>query len=210
MIGGTKRDNLLLCSTCRIEFSLRETAARRRSDGRLFFPSRPGLFYTPFSWQLYSRLINRFTGENRVRISRFAEAIYDLESPAEFASVMDELTQPEGNGRTMIESLSQEFDQNKQFGAQTVSYFKNPDNDTEFQFFGGFLALTISAYTGMRVDECITYSGDAFTRLPRVRKDRQWIHTGLELLRRDCATVRTTGSTPSSGIADQVRPCPAG
>ena len=151
MIGGSKRDNLLLCSTCRIEFSLRETAARRRSDGRLFFHLVPDYFYTPFSWQLYSRLINRFTGENRVRISRLAEAIYDLESPAEFASVMDELTQPEGNGRTMIESLSQEFDQNKQFGAQTVSYFKNPDNDTEFQFFGGFLALTISAYTGMRV-----------------------------------------------------------
>lgn len=151
MIGGTKRDNLLLCSTCRIEFSLRETAARRRSDGRLFFHLVPDYFYTPFSWQLYSRLINRFTGENRVRMSRLAESVYDLESPAEFASVMDELTQPEGNGRTMIESLSQEFDQNKQFGAQTVSYFKNPDNDTEFQFFGGFLALVISAYTGMRV-----------------------------------------------------------
>ena len=151
MIGGSQRDNLLLCSTCRIEFSLRETAARRRSDGRLFFHLVPDYFYTPFSWQLYSRLINRFTGENRVRMSRLAESIYDLESPAEFASVMDELTQPEGNGRTMIESLSQDFDQNKQFGAQTVSYFKNPDNDTEFQFFGGFLALTISAYTGMRV-----------------------------------------------------------
>ncbi len=151
MVGGTKRDNLLLCSSCRIEFSLRETAARRRSDGRLFFHLAPDYFYTPFSWKLYSRLINRFTGENRVRISRLAEAIYDLESPGEFASVMNELTQPEGNGRTMIESLSQEFDQNRQFGAQTVSYFKNPDNDTEFQFFGGFLALTISAYTGMRV-----------------------------------------------------------
>jgi len=44
MIGGTKRDNLLLCSTCRIEFSLRETAARRRSDGRLFSISSRTIF----------------------------------------------------------------------------------------------------------------------------------------------------------------------
>jgi len=124
---------------------------------------------------------------------------------------MDELTQPEGNGRTMIESLSQEFDQNKQFGAQTVSYFKNPDNDTEFQFFGGFLALTISAYTGMRVSMSASPIPEMRSRdFQEFAKDRQWIHTGLELLRRDCATVRTTGSTPSSGIADQVRPCPAG
>lgn len=151
MIGANEREKLLLCSACRIEFSLRETAAQRREPGRLFFHLVPDYFYTPFSWQLYSRTINRFTGENRVRLGRLAEAVFDIESPEEFASVMDELTQPEGNGRTMIESLSQEFDENQQFGAQTVSYFKNPDNDTEFQFFGAFLALAISSYTGMRV-----------------------------------------------------------
>jgi len=151
MIGVNEREKLLLCSACRIEFSLRETAAQRRGPGRLFFHLVPDYFYTPFSWQLYSRTINRFTGENRVRIGRLAEAVFDIESPEEFASVMDELTQPEGNGRTMIESLSQEFDRNRQFGAQTVGYFKNPDNDTEFQFFGTFLALAISSYTGMRV-----------------------------------------------------------
>ena len=151
MVGGLKREKLLLCSACRIEFSLRETAARRRGTGRLFFHLVPDYFYTPYSWQLYSRVINRFTGENRVRIGRLAEAVFDIESPDEFASVMDELTQPEGNGRTMIESLSQEFERNRQFGAQTVGYFKNPDNDTEFQFFGTFLALAVSAYTGMRI-----------------------------------------------------------
>lgn len=151
MIGVNEREKLLLCSACRIEFSLRETAAQRREPGRLFFHLVPDYFYTPFSWQLYSRTINRFTGENRVRVGRLAEAVFDIESPEEFASVIDELTQPEGNGRTMIESLSQDFDRNRQFGAQTVGYFKNPDNDTEFQFFGAFLALAISSYTGMRV-----------------------------------------------------------
>ncbi|MDT3437968.1 type I-D CRISPR-associated protein Cas10d/Csc3 [Haloarcula sp. 1CSR25-25] len=151
MVGGMKRDKLLLCSTCRIEFSLRETAASRRDEGRLFFHLVPDYFYTPYSWRLYSRLINRFTGENRVRLGRLAERVFDIDSLEEFTGVMDELTQPEGNGRTMIESLSQQFDRNQQFGAQTVGYFKNPDNDTEFQFFGAFLALTVSAYTGMRV-----------------------------------------------------------
>jgi len=151
MVGGMKRDKLLLCSTCRIEFSLRETAASRRDEGRLFFHLVPDYFYTPYSWRLYSRLVNRFTGENRVRLGRLAERVFDIDSLEEFTGVMDELTQPEGNGRTMIESLSQQFDRNQQFGAQTVGYFKNPDNDTEFQFFGAFLALTVSAYTGMRV-----------------------------------------------------------
>ncbi|CAI49723.1 CRISPR-associated protein Cas10d [Natronomonas pharaonis DSM 2160] len=151
MVGGMKRDKLLLCSICRIEFSLRETAASRRDGGRLFFHLVPDYFYTPYSWRLYSRLVNRFTGENRVRLGRLAERVFDIDSLEEFTGVMDELTQPEGNGRTMIESLSQEFDRNRQFGAQTVGYFKNPDNDTEFQFFGAFLALTVSAYTGMRV-----------------------------------------------------------
>ncbi|WP_420182803.1 type I-D CRISPR-associated protein Cas10d/Csc3 (plasmid) [Haloarcula sp. KBTZ06] len=151
MVGGMKRDNLLLCSTCRIEFSLRETAASRRDEGRLFFHLVPDYFYTPYSWRLYSRLVNRFTGENRVRLGRLAERVFDIDSLEEFTGVMDELTQPEGNGRTMIESLSQHFDRNQQFGAQTVGYFKNPDNDTEFQFFAAFLALTVSAYTGMRV-----------------------------------------------------------
>lgn len=151
LVGGTKRDKLLLCAACRIEFSLRETAAQRREEGRLFFHLVPDYFYTPFSWRLHDRLVNRFTGENRVRMGRLAEAVFDMETPEGFSSVMDELTQPEGNGRTMFESLSRDFDQNLQFGSQTVGYFKVPDNDTEFQFFGAFLALTVSAYTGMRV-----------------------------------------------------------
>ena len=151
MVGGMKRDKLLLCSTCRIEFSLRETAASRRDKGRLFFHLVPDYFYTPYSWRLYSRLVNRFTGENRVRLGRLAERVFDIDSFEEFTGIMNELTQPEGNGRTMIESLSRQFDRNQQFGAQTIGYFKNPDNDTEFQFFSAFLALTVSAYAGMRV-----------------------------------------------------------
>lgn len=150
-VGKNKEDKLILCAACRIEFSLRETAAERRQDGRLFFHLIPDYFYTPFSWQLYDRVINQFTGENRVRMGRLAESTFDMETPEGFGNIMQEVTQPEGNGRTMFESLSQDFDQNYQFGSQTIGYFKIPDNDTEFQFFGAFLALTVSAYTGMRV-----------------------------------------------------------
>jgi CRISPR-associated protein Csc3 len=150
-VGKNKEDKLILCAACRIEFSLRETAAERREDGRLFFHLVPDYFFTPFSWQLHDRLVNRFTGENRVRMGRLAEAVFDMETPEGFGTIMDEVTQPEGSGRTMFESLGQDFDQNLQFGSQTIGYFKVPDNDTEFQFFGAFLALSISAYTGMRV-----------------------------------------------------------
>ncbi|WP_245902788.1 type I-D CRISPR-associated protein Cas10d/Csc3 [Salinigranum rubrum] len=151
-IGRNKEDKLILCAACRIEFSLRETAAERRQDGRLFFHLVPDYFFTPFSWQLTDRLVNRFTGENRVRLGRLAEAVYDMQTPEGFGAIMDEVTQPEGNGgRTMFESLGRDFDHNLQFGSQTIGYFKVPDNDTEFQFFGAFLALSISAYTGMRV-----------------------------------------------------------
>jgi len=154
-VGRNKEDKLVLCAACRIEFSLRETAAERREDGRLFFHLVPDYFFTPFSWQLHDRLINRFTGENRVRMGRLAEAVFNMETPEGFGTIMDEVTQPEGNGRTMFESLGQDFDQNLQFGSQTIGYFKDRSNDegneTEFQFFGAFLALAISAYTGMRV-----------------------------------------------------------
>jgi CRISPR-associated protein Csc3 len=154
-IGKNKEDKLVLCAACRIELSLRETAAERRQDGRLFFHLVPDYFFTPFSWQLYDRLVNRFTGENRVRMGRLAEAVFDIETPKGFGTILDEVTQPEGNGRTMFESLGQNFDQNLQFGSQTIGYFKDllndEGNDTEFQFFGAFLALTVSAYTGMRV-----------------------------------------------------------
>ena len=55
------------------------------------------------------------------------------------------------HGRSMVETLDQGFDPNSQYGSRTFGYFKPTDNDTEFQFFGVFVALALSAYTGLRV-----------------------------------------------------------
>jgi CRISPR-associated protein Csc3 len=54
-------------------------------------------------------------------------------------------------GRSMVETLDQGFDPDAQFGARTLAYFKPNDHDTEFQFFGVFVALAIAAYAGLRV-----------------------------------------------------------
>lgn len=103
---------------------------------------------------MYNRLINRLTGENGVRIGRLAEAVFDVEDLEMFNEVLIELTKADG-GRPMLDSLAGGFDQEAQYGAQIVGYFKelysDDGNDTEFQFFGAFLALAVSAYVGMRV-----------------------------------------------------------
>ncbi|NGM71594.1 type I-D CRISPR-associated protein Cas10d/Csc3 [Natronolimnobius sp. AArcel1] len=154
-VGSGKRDNRVVCVPCQIELSLRGAASNNRYTGRLFVHLSPDYFYTPFAWRLYNRIINQFTGDNRVRIGRLAEAVFDIEEPEKFNQVLVELTQDDG-GRPMIDSLSGGFDQEAQYGAQVVGYFKelyddDTGNDTEFQFFGAFLALAISSHTGMRV-----------------------------------------------------------
>lgn len=153
-IGSGKRDNRITCVPCQIELSLRGAASDNRYNGRLFIHLAPDYFYTPFAWQLYSRAINRFTGDNRVRIGRLAEAVFDIEDPEAFNEVLAELTETDG-GRPMLDSLSAGFDQEAQYGTQVVGYFKelysDEGNDTEFQFFGAFLALAVSAYTGARI-----------------------------------------------------------
>lgn len=153
-IGSGKRDNRVTCIPCQIELSLRGAASDNRYVGRLFIHLTPDYFYTPFAWRLYSRIINQFTGENRVRIGRLAETVFDIEDPEAFNEVLTELTKADG-GRPMLDSLSGGFDQEAQYGAQVVGYFKelysDEGNDTEFQFFGAFLAIAVSAYTGMRV-----------------------------------------------------------
>jgi CRISPR-associated protein Csc3 len=49
----------------------------------------------------------------------------------------------------MIENLANGFEEG--FGAMQFGYFKQQENDTEFQFFGVYLALVIAAYSGLRV-----------------------------------------------------------
>jgi CRISPR-associated protein Csc3 len=150
-IDSGKPDELLACVPCQIELSLRETGSVRREGGRLFIHLVPDYFYTPLSWRSYTRLMNEFAGNSRTEFDGLAESILGLGDDEEALGELVDSMFDEEHGRSMIETLDQGFDPDSQYGARTLGYFKPKDNDTEFQFFGAFAALAISAYSGLRV-----------------------------------------------------------
>lgn len=156
-----KPEKLLTCIPCQVEFSLRETGTTRREAGRLFIHLVPDYFYTPTMWSLYAdEMFARFTGEAMTRMGRLASAVFDATgrnsddtfAGESLATVIREATRAESEGgRSMVEQLSQEFDPDAGFGTRTLSFYKPLDNETEFQFFGVFLGLSIAAAMGTRV-----------------------------------------------------------
>ena len=157
-VNAGKPDELLACYPCKIELSLRETGSGRREGGRLWFHFVPDYFYTPLSWQQYSTFTANFHNEAKTELGRLAEAVLRVGdggiSPSDDEEVLGSYVAAlldNDHGRSMIETLDQGFDPNSQYGSRTFGYFKPTDNDTEFQFFGVFVALALSAYTGLRV-----------------------------------------------------------
>lgn len=150
-VDSGKPDELLVCVPCQIELSLRETGAARRQSDRLFIHLAPDYFYTPFSWRSYTRLTNQFSGNSRTELGGLAESILAFGDDDEALGDLVEAMFDEEYGRSMVESLDQGFDPGAQFGARTLAYFKPRDHDTEFQFFGVFVALAVAAYSGLRV-----------------------------------------------------------
>ncbi len=157
-VDSGKPDELLACYPCKIELSLRETGSGRREGGRLWFHFVPDYFYTPLSWQQYSTFTANFHNEAKTELGRLAEAVLRVGdggiSPSEDKEVLGSYVAAlldNDHGRSMIETLDQGFDPNSQYGSRTFGYFKPTDNDTEFQLFGVFVALALSAYTGLRV-----------------------------------------------------------
>lgn len=151
-VDAGKPDELLACIPCQVELSLRETGASRREGGRLFIHLVPDYFYTPLSWRSYNSAMSEFSGESRIELSRLAEAVLwltgDLES-GEIEGFESAFFDPD-SGRSMAETLDQGFDPKRHYGARTLSYFKPQDNETEFQFFGVYVALAVAAYSGLR------------------------------------------------------------
>lgn len=96
--------------------------------------------------------MSEFSGESRIELSRLAEAVLwltgDLES-GEIEGFESAFFDPD-SGRSMAETLDQGFDPKRHYGARTLSYFKPQDNETEFQFFGVYVALAVAAYSGLR------------------------------------------------------------
>ena len=152
-VDAGKPDELLACLPCQIELSLRETGASRREDGRLFMHIVPDYYYTPLSWRSYSNILEQFSGESRIELGRLAEAVLWLTGDIEDDDIegFDAAFFEQDSGRQMAETLDQGFDPSNQYGARTLSYFKPKDNDTEFQFFGVYVALAVAAYAGLRV-----------------------------------------------------------
>ena len=157
-VDSGKPDELLACYPCKIELSLRETGSGRREGGRLWFHFVPDYFYTPLSWKRYSTFTANFHNEAKTELGRLAEAVLRVGDGGIEQSADDEVLGSyiaalldNDHGRSMVETLDQGFDPNSQYGSRTFGYFKPTDNDTEFQFFGVFVALALSAYTGLRV-----------------------------------------------------------
>lgn len=150
-IGAGKPEKLLMCEPCRIEFSLRTVGGTRREAGRLYFHFVPDYFYTPTTWELTRLLFSRFRGDAGVRIGRLAEAFFEeAANEATYQKVIGDLSfDVDEGGMRMVESLKQGFQQG--FGSVPMGYFKPHENETEFQFFGVYVALSIAAYTGLRV-----------------------------------------------------------
>jgi len=162
-VDAGKPDELLACYPCKIELSLRETGSGRREGGRLWMHFVPDYFYTPFLWRQYTVFTSNFNTEARTELGGLAESILQISGggidPSKppgsdnnnvLGSYMAALIDTE-HGRSMVETLDQGFDPTSGYGARTFGYFKPKDNDTEYQFFGVFLGLALSAYAGLRV-----------------------------------------------------------
>jgi CRISPR-associated protein Csc3 len=162
-VDSGKPDELLACYPCQIELSLRETGSGRREGGRLWMHFVPDYFYTPLSWRDYSDFVGNFNTEARTEFGGLAESVLHIggggvspstrrgeDDATVLGSYVEALIDDE-YGRSMIETLDQGYDPGVEYGALTLGYFKPKDNDTEFQFFGVFLALALAAYTGLRV-----------------------------------------------------------
>ncbi len=162
-VDAGKPDKLLACYPCQIELSLRETGSERREGGRLWLHFVPDYFYTPVSWARYSRFVNNFSGEARTELGGLAETVLAVGDGGVDADARpgDTTDDPLGSyiaslvdseyGRSMIETLDQGFDTGSGYGTRTFGYFKPKDNNTEFQFFGVFVALALASYAGLRV-----------------------------------------------------------
>jgi len=149
-VGAAKPEKLMISVPMRIEFSLRETGSSWREPDRLFFHFVPDYFFTPMSWRMTRALMSRYNDSRSVRVGRLAEALFESKyGEKEYDEVLGNLAFKEDGGRNMIESMMQGFDDG--FGSFEMAYYKQSENQTEFEFFGIFVALAIAGFTGLRV-----------------------------------------------------------
>jgi len=179
-IGKSKPEQLPMCAPCSMEMFLRKTGTGSISSesGKLYIHLIPDYFHTPFSWELYTEyIIDKFSGDVKVQMNRLAEDVFRGRGSMEaYQKWIKHLTDPE-KGRKMFESQMQQFGGrgSGQYGVIPMLFHKQEDNQTEFQFFGAFIALVISAYTGMR---CIVSESPVPTLRGRDFKEMIYFDSG--------------------------------
>jgi CRISPR-associated protein Csc3 len=178
-IGKSKPEQLPMCAPCSMEMFLRKTGTGPTSSesGKLYIHLIPDYFHTPLSWELYKYIINKFSGDVGVQMARLAEDVFRGRSSMDaYREWIKHLTVPE-KGRKMFESEMQQFggDDGEQYGVIPMLFHKREDNQTEFQFFGAFIALVVSAYTGMR---CIVSESPVPTLRGRDFKEMVYFESG--------------------------------
>ncbi|MCK4651920.1 MAG: type I-D CRISPR-associated protein Cas10d/Csc3 [Methanosarcinales archaeon] len=167
--GKTKPDNIYTCIPCGVELALRKSGFNlpggKAANGELlYFHFIPDYFFTPESWELVNAILLKFSGEARVRMAALATRIFDSEyvgsSPEQegdvdvYNSWMEDLAVRESDdgykeGRGMTQYMAQGY--GNLIGNASIVFYKPSENNTEFHFFGVYLALVVAAYTGMRV-----------------------------------------------------------
>ncbi len=155
---GKKISNkpLPTCALCSMEAFLRKAGSKAIESDKLYIHLIPDYFHTPLSWKLYKHIINRFEGDVGVQMNRLAESVFRGRGNMEAYREWFEFLTNSEKGRKMFESQIQQFrdadsnEEDEQYGVIPAWFYKQKDNQTEFQFFGAFISLVVSAYTGMR------------------------------------------------------------
>ena len=167
-VGKTKPDNIYTCIPCGIELALRKNGfdmpkGRAANNELLYFHIIPDYFFTPESWELVHTILLKFDGEARVRMAALATKIFDSmyvgkspDTEGDFdvhenwiKDLAVEVGDDGSKGMDMTQYMAQGYE--NLIGNAAIAFYKPSENNTEFHFFGVYVALVIAAYTGMRV-----------------------------------------------------------
>jgi len=160
-VGKQKPQNMYkgggipLCLPCRLEFTLRNNGfSMPNGDARsgdldevLYIHLIPDYYKTDVFQSVAKSIMDNFNEEARTRMKNLSIELLREDGTYSFDHWEEILTSRE-NGRRMVQSLIHGFDGN--IGPEKLSYYKPSKNETEFHFFGAYLGLIISAFTGMR------------------------------------------------------------
>lgn len=164
-VGKTKPDNILTCIPCGVELALRKNGFNASKIKEvLYFHFIPDYFFTPESWELARTILSKFSDEAKVRMASLSKKIFSSQyagsDPEKEGNVdiydswikdiaaLDEVGIKAG-GMNMVQYMAQGYENG--IGNASMAFYKSSENNTEFHFFGVYIAMVISAYTGMRV-----------------------------------------------------------